>query len=788
MIESVDINNFGSFNGFSWNRQVRDKGNNVGKFKKLNILYGKNYSGKTTLSRIIQSLQIGIIPEKYDAPSFSVSTSSGVVTHTQIPVSNLEIRVYNKDFVDANLSFLRDFNGDISSFAVIGDENTLIEDKINKNIAILGNKDTKTGYRFELAIKSDELDLKKKSFEESETKIKKKLKDKATDPSIGIKHNPLYKDPNYNIIKIEADIKKILSDEKFAPLSEIDKKNKEEILKEGIRPAIKKKIVFNSRINELMEATNEIISRVIISTKPIQYLLDDKNLQNWVKQGISYHKNKRDSCGFCNQNLPTDIWKILDDHFSEESRILDENIQQHISLIENEKNSLSSVINVSNTEFNTQFVSGFDEFKDKLKSELNEYNALLENMISLLRKRSSDIFNPLPIPEFNANSRDISYLISKINDLIDQNNKAIEPFEKDKSRLREEIRLSEVCQFIKDIDYKELQEQIISLKTEYGVMQNEFSRLESEIKKLEKENEELSVQINDEKKGAEKVNEYLSSYFGHQNLKLKAVEGTGTAISKFQIHRGDLPAFNLSEGECSLVSFCYFIAKLEEADTKGKNLIIYIDDPISSLDSNHIFFMFNLIESIIVKNNICEQLFISTHSLDFLKYCKKLSIKTKDTEEFIISGSGNGSKIQIMPKYLKKYVTEFNFLFNEIYNCLDESNIADNYHSFYNFGNNLRKFLEMYLFFKYPFVGRNNDSDDRFALFFEENLNMTPLVNRVTNEFSHMMGNLERCIQPIDNTEIAKLANFVLKKMKEKDSIQFKYLLESIEVEDPFVD
>src|SRR5690606_39389208 len=54
--------------------------------------------------------------------------------------------------------------------------------------------------------------------------------------------------------------------------------------------------------------------------------------------------------------------------------------------------------------------------------------------------------------------------------------------------------------------------------------------------------------------------------------------------------------------------------------------------PISSLDSNHIFFMFSLIESLIAKpvkkadgSNTYryKQLFISTHNLDFLKYLKR---------------------------------------------------------------------------------------------------------------------------------------------------------------------
>jgi len=47
-----------------------------------------------------------------------------------------------------------------------------------------------------------------------------------------------------------------------------------------------------------------------------------------------------------------------------------------------------------------------------------------------------------------------------------------------------------------------------------------------------------------------------------------------------------------------------------------------IDDPISSLDSNHVFFVFSLIDSIIAKPKKYTQLFISTHNLDFLKYIK----------------------------------------------------------------------------------------------------------------------------------------------------------------------
>ena len=54
------------------------------------------------------------------------------------------------------------------------------------------------------------------------------------------------------------------------------------------------------------------------------------------------------------------------------------------------------------------------------------------------------------------------------------------------------------------------------------------------------------------------------------------------------------------------------MAKLKDVNTKDHEPIIWIDDPISSLDSNHVFFIYSLIKGEIVKTNKFKQLFIST--------------------------------------------------------------------------------------------------------------------------------------------------------------------------------
>jgi AAA domain len=141
-----------------------------------------------------------------------------------------------------------------------------------------------------------------------------------------------------------------------------------------------------------------------------------------------------------------------------------------------------------------------------------------------------------------------------------------------------------------------------------------------------------------------------------------------------------------------------------------------------------------------------------------------------------------------MPSYLRNYVTELNFLFGEIYCCSDQGNAVRHYHSFYNFGNNLRKFLEAFLFFKYPFFNsERSDYDKRIRLFFSDGTNSEAFVQRLTNEFSHLGQFIDRGTQPVDSAEIATIAKFVLKKIKDNDKEQFDHFLLSIEKTDPFI-
>lgn len=60
----------------------------------------------------------------------------------------------------------------------------------------------------------------------------------------------------------------------------------------------------------------------------------------------------------------------------------------------------------------------------------------------------------------------------------------------------------------------------------------------------------------------------------------------------------------------------------------------------------------------------------------------------------MLERNNDSSKIKPMPKYLKNYVTEFNYLFSQVHACANSTAQEIGRDSFYNFDNNLRKFPE----------------------------------------------------------------------------------------------
>jgi len=783
MITKINIEKFGLFEKYDWNKEIGKQE----QFRRVNIIYGRNYSGKTTLSRILKCIEDERLHSNYFDAKFQIVFSNGSSISEANPQTNdFKIRVYNSDFVKDNLSWLHNEDGTIKPFTILGSKNIEIDNKIKIIDEQLGSIEQENGFLYQqhqseqnYKNKKTNLDIEKNTLDDKLRQKAKEIKDNAT----------VYNYVTYQINTIKGDIPKAIN---HGELSVELIGEKQKLLKEEPKVYVDKLREAKPQFETFYSQVNELLKRKIKPSEPIIELINDSLLQEWVRQGIEKHKDKREICGFCGNTINKSLWDKLDAHFNKESEELRKELKYKIDQLEQAKKILDSFFSPTKEGFYANFAPQFDAIQKQWDTTIKTYSQNIDFLIFELKEREKNIFKERELPHISDVSQTVLETIREMNNLIDENNNKTQTLSKDQQKARVELRFSEIAKFLNTIGYNSTITRIENLNSDVFIAKKSYETINEKIEKLNEEKRTLEAQSKDESKGAELVNQHLTHFFGHDELKLVA-NGESSNI-RFRIVRGSEIANNLSEGECSLISFCYFIARMEDElkdELNCRKLIIYIDDPISSLDSNHIFFMFSLIETIIAKPRKYCQLFISTHNLDFLKYLKQLTFpkykpvdnvkdEKSDRKHFLIERK-NKSKItlKLAPEYLKNYITEFNYLFFQIHKCSISDNQNNTHDYQYNFGNNMRKFLEAYLFYKYP--SDKYTFSDRIRKFFDDDVSYN-LICRAVNEYSHL-DSFERGLKPIDVDEIQQISKIVMNRIKVMDVEQYRALAESINID-----
>ena len=193
MITKINsLKNIAVFKNFNWDASVLKDGNPVN-LKKINILFGRNYSGKTSLSRIVRALETKSLTA-YANPEFSLLfDDNSLRTQDNYEESRDVVRVFNEDFVRENLAFISNPEENIKPFAILG-ENTAISQQIQDAKNELGCKDIEqglTGLYKDLYNEKNKAEAAKRLMDNSRDALEKKLKDKA---SVDKKHSIKYQE------------------------------------------------------------------------------------------------------------------------------------------------------------------------------------------------------------------------------------------------------------------------------------------------------------------------------------------------------------------------------------------------------------------------------------------------------------------------------------------------------------------------------------------------------------------------------------------------------------------
>jgi wobble nucleotide-excising tRNase len=233
---------------------------------------------------------------------------------------------------------------------------------------------------------------------------------------------------------------------------------------------------------------------------------------------------------------------------------------------------------------------------------------------------------------------------------------------------------------------------------------------------------------------------------GSEAVQIKVIKDA-LSQERFQlVRKNGVLAKNLSDGERTAIAFSYFLTKLQElAPKEFEDTIVYIDDPISSLDANHIFQITAAIRAIFFhqkdKNSpwetACKQLFVSTHNFEFfnlLREIKPVSHRQGAKLFMIKKIAENISTFENMPSSLVRYQSEYQFLFEVIHRFHQAPDKTD-HDILMLLPNAMRRFIELYTYSRLPGPKDSESVDDRAELLF--GVERAKRILKIFHYFSH---------------------------------------------------
>lgn len=662
MIEKIKISNVATYK----------KDVELNDLRKINFFYGSNGTGKTTISKIIDS--------QTNYENCEVKWRSNI---------KLKKLVYNEDFVRNYFYQPENFPG----IYTIGEGAKDIEEEIKNKTDELGNlNQVFTSLSTTKVNKEIEKDKIYEQFkEECWVNLYQKYQQSFDDIFKGYRNNK----------KNFAD--KILLEYKTNHLA---LKDYGELLKEY-------NIIYNQTLNKLDEITkiedtlinevklievDKILSTSIIGKENVDIGKLIHKLQNhdWVREGKNYLENSFDDsqqtylCPFCQQYVEKDFKLKLEEYFDETY----ENQIKDLNRVNNKYNGIKKELEEYHQKLSTiQNNQYLNEKKQEIEGKFKLLFQIISTNIQKLKEKQNRPSIVIELETILETINEINKIFDGINKDIQNHNNLLNNRKTEQKRLESEI-WKYFC--------NEISQYIATFKTHTSNIENAINNIVEQIKnnkeKQNKTNGDISAlekKIKSIKPTVEEINKLLDR-FGFKGFRLEALDDD----KHYKIVRedGSLAKETLSEGERNFIIILYFYnlikGVLDPSENINDDKIVVFDDPVSSLDSDVLFIVSTLIKKLLKdirdNNGNIKQVFILTHNVYFFKEVSYISSretdnKRNDTIYYIIRKKDNIS--EILPYEKNPIKSSYQLLWDEIKR--DDLNYV-------SIQNSMRRIIEFY--------------------------------------------------------------------------------------------
>ncbi|MGL2442833.1 AAA family ATPase [Helicobacter pylori] len=675
-------------------------------FKHYNIIFGNNGCGKTSLTRAFELL----IPknkhiEKYRTISADKSPSIEfecedrsykIEPNGDIRVPPFKVEIYNSDFLHNNAPLNSEFglkkldDGTIIlEGSVLGEETKEINqlkdcrgkvEKRQKKIKDENDSENTLSAKQESEIKK---------YDKEIEKIRKKMTSntiKITPDEIGINDfckvsKDKFKYQEDALTDLEKDFNKLNEAmKKFDGLKEMELPKDYQTIKDKLE------FLFSFNIDKEAGQVSEKIKEHI-----------SKVGREFIEKGIKLQKEMPDNaCPFCTQKITNNIIQAYTSYFN---KSIEQFNQDSLEI----SGTLKNILNQWNIKEILQSFERFEPFmEDFLKEKKSLENALeqIKDSLEELQKevdKKEGVKNEGKFQEIDKKlleiQENIQQCVGETGKILNQKKEQKKKLEKLKTKLKEaRIKKAKHDSYDWQKIKKEAERKLL-------VLDRRHKRLKCLLEKIDNKLKEL----NDQKRPDIKI---INNYLKALNLPKYSLDKDYRIVLNSDALENSEAEMILSGGEKTTLAFAYFLARLKLFYKKEelKDLVVVIDDPISSLDEQRIYNASDIVAKInqelageALKDEDKAQVFVLTHNHTFMARLINMVGVGKHARYFQLERNQSQLKIVCKNEVVGYFDTFYLLLFREVYEFAKKEKVQDNCNEAINYGNKVRILLESFL-------------------------------------------------------------------------------------------
>lgn len=548
---------------------------NLTGLRRKNFFFGKNGTGKSTITRNIR--------EQYK--------------------DEYDVRIFQ------GYENIVKENGGLTAI-VLGKENTDIQPKIDNQesqINHIQKKLEENNLKLEESIKKcDSLHKKIDSFCKKSAKEIKSLGNDYWE-----------KDRYYNKQDFKDDINN------SCELSEEEIKTCKKTLTENKKLNYEKNVIYEPDVSNYLQIVNSLIITSISNNVALKFKSNEE--ENWAREGIKLH-SKDDHCAFCNNKITEERWESLNDYFNATVKDLESELSEIDEKINNEIEKIEDISLINESSFYFKFKLQVIDINSKINECKKENISFLKHLLTSVNERKDNIFSVLNPIELIVPSG-FDSINTQYNDLVKKNEEYTAELENTQQDARKKLRLNEVKKKLKDFDYFKKETELENYENVKEICQSNYDEKKKELRKANAELNKLLSQTKDESIAVSKINEQLKT-LGNQSFALKKMDDNNNINHKGQYEIEEIgengkekkrEIDSLSTGEKNIVAFLWFMYDLEDPEKKtSKDMIVVFDDPMSSNDDTVQYLITSKLQILLREaDKNSQQIFIFTHNEHF---------------------------------------------------------------------------------------------------------------------------------------------------------------------------